>query len=265
MATQPSRSRKTPLAQRTETGQVRWMKKELNAIINTQENNAYGFTAERGLGFAQIKETVEKLKEAFPVRHWTSPSGKVWEGTELPECFLTTSLAPENLAKMGGNLFNMAIVLDNQAQLIPWFLASGFDPRAYNPHTKNAPIGGMAYTGKHQALAICREAGCDLTLLIEPHHYPNMDATKVHTLVGTTLLHRVAERFQNIPDGEQVMHELLKAGLDPYATNAVGESVLTWCRGGSEDVLKRWIANLEADQLAKTVPTVDTVRSGPRL
>jgi hypothetical protein len=209
-------------------------------------------------------QTIEALKEAFPAREWTAPSGKIYHGTALPENLLSVS-RDDPSSNIKGNLLNIAISMPGGITFIPWLLASGFDPRAFNPHTHNAPIGAMAYTGNHQCLAICREAGFDLSLLVEPQHYPDMDPQKKGTDVGSTLLHRIAQRFDRIEGAGDVMRELLMAGVDPYAQNGAGETALMWARGDAQRILNSWIADLQSQQLQDTVASTHHTRSMPRL
>lgn len=246
------KSRTKPLNEKSARNQSKWMMEQLLDI----NNHSSAWTS----GGSNKSDMIQAAMDAlcvFPESSLTLPSGEIWTGRTLPISILDTSLEPSALpfSACKGTFFQFAIQLDRNADTIPWMLASGFDPKKFNPDTRNAPIGQMAYTGRHQALAVCRRAGIDLTLRVEKHHYNNIDDKKPHTLVGSTLLHRIAERFDNLPNAHEVMQELLLAGLDPYAQNAVGETPIDWATDRARHELKAWISKVEQATLNETTQT----------
>lgn len=252
-----SRSRAKPLNKKAARSQSKWMKEQL---LNINHHSSV-WTSDGNTKLDMLEATIQALC-VFPENTLIIPSGEVWTGRALPQSILNTSLDPSEVIYDGckGNLLQFAIQMDRSASLITWMLASGFDPTQFNPDTRNSPIGQMAYTGRYQALAVCRQAGIDMTLRVEKHHYNNIDDKKPMTLVGSTLLHRVAERFDNLLNAREVMQELLLSGLDPYAQNAVGETPLDWASLNARHELDAWISKIEEAHLNETTPTVQGAR-----
>lgn len=213
-----------------------------------------------------FKDTIKVLKENFPKVKWTSPAGKSHNGSALPDEVLNASLGGKSLS-LNGHLMNLAVGLkDTPPAVLRWLMASGFNPEGYNPDTHNTPIGFSAYKSRPDYLKVFRLAGFDLSLTLRPEHLDDPEG-KSRGLVGTTLLHRIVARYLSMLDGrEGVVEELLLAGLSPFAENQNGQTPMSMAKGGSLDILKKWVAQQELESLQEHTPAVrKKTRRGPRL
>lgn len=248
-----SNLKKFPLSERSERSQQQWLRRKLLAVAEAADPYSYtgSSDSERSGALWLLTDIIETLKESFPQKNLTTPSGEVWEGSDLPAVFQRVSLdgSTGGIRAPKGSLLHIALSLNADEDTLQWLLASGMDPVKFNEDTQNAPIGQMAYTGNHLALAVCRRGGFDLTLRVLPEHYPNASVTKPGSVVGTTLLHRVAQRFDNIPNAQKVLNELLLSGLSPEDTNAVGETARDFARGQARHLIDEWTANRDGQTL----------------
>lgn len=213
-----------------------------------------------------FKNTIKILKEHFPKVKWTSPAGKSHNGSALPDEVLKASLK-DRKSSPNGHLMNLAVGLkETPPAVLRWLMASGFNPEGYNPDTQNTPIGYSAYKARPEYLNVFRLAGYDLSLTLRPEHLDDPEG-KDGGLVGTTLLHRIVSRYPSMMDGrDDVVKELLLAGLSPFAENQNGQTPMSVAKGGALDILKRWVAQKELESLQEHTPGVKKkVRRGPRL
>lgn len=212
-----------------------------------------------------LRSTLKQLRETFPARTWTAPNGKTFTGASLSPGVVAASYGDNDDKRTHGRLMNMAVELSGEPAVVRWLMASGFDPTVFNPHTHNTPLGRAAYKGEDKLVRLFRLAGYPLDLRLAPHHLDDPNG-KQAGLVGTTLLHRIAQRCTIMGDrGDAVLRELLLGGLDPLEENARGENAIFWARGGAKATLQQWVAMREQAELDCTTSTVGRGRRGLRL
>ena len=243
-----------------------WMQKSLRQVDDAADPSApFGQPgADRAL-----KRMIKRLKEAFPAREWTAPSGVVWKGTELPQVVLTTVLREVDSNRVRGNMLNMAVeLIGNDGPHMRWLLASGFNPNKFSQENKNTPVGGLAMRAKYVGLQACREAGYDLRAFIAKEHLSSIPADRQGMLLETNLLHRVARhcvKMKNKEAASRTIKELLLAGIDPRDKSAAGKSSLDMATGVAVEVLEKWIAHKQAQELDATTQAAVAPARTPRL
>lgn len=243
-----------------------WVHKSLRQVDNGAEPPiAYAaVSADRAL-----KNMIKRLKEDFPAREWTAPSGVVWPGTALPPEVLNTVLLQSESERLRGNMLNMGVeVLGNDYAHVRWLLASGFNPNRFSPENKNTPVGALAMRGKHAGLRACREAGYDLRAMINKEHLGSIPKERHGMLLGTNLLHRVAQHCVRMKDQRvavKTINELLLAGIDPRDQAANGKTALDMATGAAVETLQAWIAHRQAQELNQGTCSASAKARPPRL
>lgn len=187
---------------------------------------------------------------------------QTWEGVEIPEKWLN-KLRVQRSERKGFSTFILAICdfgQENKAKrqtlnsLMKWALASGFSANEYNGRVTG--VGLAAYTGQLDLLKTMQAGGADLLLELKSEHLQDQ------SLVGSTLLHRMAQRADDHRGKIEVAKFLMEVYENPMPVDNSGNTPLTHATGEMYSQLHAIAARREKEQLQASLDLAQGVDVG---
>lgn len=191
-------------------------------------------------------------KSGLPLKKINAlPFGKKqeeWMGIDIPKQFII-----QMKTSTGGTGFDSFILLVCKIAydvsgykkelhlLLKWALASGFNPNEYNG--KITPVGFTAYSGQLDLLQIMHAAGADFKLELTTEHTQNPE------MVGSTLLHRMAQKYSNENDKIKCACFLMEIYDHPLPRDGVGRTPLDLAHGKMYQSLNAILIRKEKESL----------------
>lgn len=203
-----------------------------------------------------------KTLEAYP---WKKKS-QFWNGIDIPENIRQRiQYTPLNKKYYFGPIHALCIYgqesLDLQRnkinKLLKWFMASGFSANEYNGLV--TPVGLAAYTGQLDLVQTMYAGGADLKLEIQPGH------TNDVTQIGSTLLHRMAERYNDNFRKIEVAKFLINIYDDPMALDGKGCTPLDYAQDAMLDGLQEVLALRQKKELNGEIGKIRQIKRSKHL